>query len=286
MLSRMMSVFLNVFSSLCLWLLLMGIASADVKLSAGRINADFNGMTLSAALSEIADLTGIEISASAALNQKLAVGYHDITAEALLKDLLRQQNAMYLHNPQTGRLQKVRVFGIGKAVVSKKAPSKESRRENQQENNDKIAIADHQNGKYYLSMMLNGRSERLLVDTGATSLVLSESLARRLGLVFGSSTRVLTAAGEASGYQTVVDEVQIAQTRLKGISAYVLPNLPEDGLVGHNVLAHFHISISNDGMHLTPLSDRPQEDTAVSDKGKISSKTRQLADGERNPPGK
>lgn len=200
-----------------------------------HLTANFERVSLEQALSEIADYTGVEISTSQPLNEPVLVSYQDITTEKLLNRLLYGYNAMYLRD-DAGRLQSVRIFAKGNAPAVQNNP--------QPANTSTESTA--QNGRYYLTVLVNGTAVKMLVDTGANTLAISQSLATQLSLAKGQAAEVKTAAGTGTGYRTTIDELVIAGKSLKGVQALILPNLAEKGLIGQNVLSHFH-QVTKDG---------------------------------------
>lgn len=240
---------------------------AEVSPVGGVLNANFDGMTLEEALGEIAATTGIEITTSQALEQKLTVSYSNITPTKLLKRLLHGYNAIYLQHPQTGKLNKVRIFSTGNApAIAQQSPA------------ETATEAQEENGKFYLVVNINGRPLKLLVDTGANTLALSAQVASSLALPSGQPTPVQTAGGAAHAYRTVVDSVVMAGKELKGVQAIILPNLKENGLIGQNVLAHYRRVTADGKMRFEPIGVKPQGDapaepasppiTPATDKGK------------------
>ncbi|PID65742.1 MAG: hypothetical protein CR977_00575 [Gammaproteobacteria bacterium] len=222
------------------------LAQAEVKVLNNQLTARFDDVTLEAALSEIADATGIEITTSQALEQKLSVSYQNMSAKKLLKRLLNGYNAIYLQNPQNGKLEKVRIFSTGNAPAIAQQPPAETPKEAQQEN-----------GKYYMLVVINGRPLKMLVDTGANTLALSAQMAARLGLAGDGSTAVQTAGGSTHAYRTRVDSVVMAGKELKNVQAIILPNLKENGLIGQNVLAHYRRLTENNTMRFEPIGAPP-----------------------------
>src|SRR5690606_33611718 len=74
-----------------------------------------------------------------------------------------------------------------------------------------VSIARGEGGHYRVIGAVNGVSLPLLVDTGATSLAMSEQQARRMGLDYqkGAPVRANTANGVAHGWRVRLDRVNI-----------------------------------------------------------------------------
>lgn len=95
-------------------------------------------------------------------------------------------------------------------------------------------------GAYLVGGMVNGRAVNFLVDTGASSVVLGEAEARRLGIPFerdGTPIRVLTASGLAEGFRIRFDRVRVGEIELRGVEgSVVLGDGPSRALLGMSFL--------------------------------------------------
>jgi aspartyl protease family protein len=100
-------------------------------------------------------------------------------------------------------------------------------------------------GGYFLDGLINGQSVRFLVDTGATSVALSERHAAHLGLqhrVDGVPVGIGTASGDALGHAIVLGSLSIGGIRLNDVRAVVIEgDSPRHALLGMNVLSRFEI---------------------------------------------
>jgi aspartyl protease family protein len=89
----------------------------------------------------------------------------------------------------------------------------------------KDAILADASGHYLSDAVINGRSIRVVVDTGATSVALSSETARRLGLRIDAgayTNRVSTANGVTAGARVVLDEVRIGAISVANVEAIVI----------------------------------------------------------------
>jgi len=97
-------------------------------------------------------------------------------------------------------------------------------------------------GQFFTSGIVNGRSVRFVVDTGATLTTLSRTDAQRIGLDYrrGTPVRTTTANGVANGWRMSLDSVRVANTTVRDVDALVIDNetLPM-GLLGMSFLGHF-----------------------------------------------
>ncbi|MDJ0739840.1 MAG: TIGR02281 family clan AA aspartic protease [Gammaproteobacteria bacterium] len=101
------------------------------------------------------------------------------------------------------------------------------------------------NGGYFLDGLINGRPVRFLVDTGATSVALSEVEARRLGIqhrLEGTAVGVGTAGGTARAHAISLRSLSVGGVRLDDVRAVVIEGeSPRHVLLGMNVLSRFDI---------------------------------------------
>ncbi|MCA1370520.1 TIGR02281 family clan AA aspartic protease [Bradyrhizobium sp. BRP14] len=110
-------------------------------------------------------------------------------------------------------------------------------------------------GHFFGTFRINGRSERGLVDTGASTIAINASAARRFGIAVGSlafTARVQTANGIVEAARVSLDRVEIGNISLKNIDAMVLPDKALSGmLVGMSFLSRLSSYRFEDGaLHL------------------------------------
>ena len=103
-------------------------------------------------------------------------------------------------------------------------------------------------GHYYARVKLNGRTVRMLVDTGATTVALSGNMARQLGIAYanGQRMRSATAGGIVNSFLVRVNEMN-----LEGITRYNVPvsviegSHPDIPLLGMSFLGQLKIQQDN-----------------------------------------
>jgi aspartyl protease family protein len=95
----------------------------------------------------------------------------------------------------------------------------------------------------HVTVRANGQAVRLLVDTGASSTVVSRRVARTAGAdTLGERVRVSTAGGVVMADVYQLRELEVGVLRLTGVPVLVLDGpLPDgvDGLLGMDVLSRF-----------------------------------------------
>lgn len=115
-----------------------------------------------------------------------------------------------------------------------------------------LKIPRHRNGHFYVEGSVNGKSLTLLIDTGASSVTVSEEFARSAGLQGGEPTTFNTANGQLRG--RLVRGVSVAAGPFSVSSATVAVGLvggrTDHGLLGQSFLSRFQISISKEELVL------------------------------------
>lgn len=86
-------------------------------------------------------------------------------------------------------------------------------------------LVRNRSGHYVGTALINGLPADFLLDTGATTVAVSEQAARRLGLERGQRIQVMTANGVASAWRSQIDELQLGDIHLYRIDASIVPNL-------------------------------------------------------------
>jgi len=89
----------------------------------------------------------------------------------------------------------------------------------------KTFISQDELGNFITWGKIGDITSSMLIDTGASTLVLSEKLARKIGLSGKKRIKVATANGMTEGYLTVIKNIQIGNLKGENIEAIVVPNL-------------------------------------------------------------
>ncbi len=108
-------------------------------------------------------------------------------------------------------------------------------------------------GHFVTQVRINGLSTPMLVDTGATLVMLSADDARRLGIDYksGPRTSVSTANGRVSAYQVRLNTVQVGEIELSQVDALVPEANLGFGLLGMSFLNRTRMRRDGDQMVLT-----------------------------------
>jgi len=117
-----------------------------------------------------------------------------------------------------------------------------------------------------LSVKLNDRNARLLLDTGAGGIMVSHKVAEKAGLTPISAAHFggIGDKGLQSGYTAVADHIRIGELEFQDCVVAVSDKgsvADEDGLIGADVLGAYLIDIDLPGMQLklSPLPKRPED---------------------------
>ena len=111
-------------------------------------------------------------------------------------------------------------------------------------------------GHFVTTAKMNGRRIEVLVDTGATTVAINKSTARRLGIRLKKSDfkyTVNTANGQTKAASATIDRISIGRVSVKDVQAAVLDDRALDGtLLGMSFLKELRkFEISNGELVLT-----------------------------------
>ncbi|OAP41515.1 hypothetical protein AU381_06540 [Sinorhizobium glycinis] len=113
-----------------------------------------------------------------------------------------------------------------------------------------VLVADR-SGHFVGTFRINGRSEQGLVDTGASTIAINASAARRFGIAVGSlsfDARAQTANGIVEAAPVSLDRVEIGGISVRNVKAMVLPDKALSGmLVGMSFLSRLSSYRVEDG---------------------------------------
>ncbi|MDR3067673.1 MAG: TIGR02281 family clan AA aspartic protease [Comamonas sp.] len=117
-----------------------------------------------------------------------------------------------------------------------------------------VRIERGMDGHFRVKGYVNDQPVTFLVDTGASSVSVTDALAERAGLEGGEKVRFRTANGERDGRIVTADEVRIASLRVRDVrvgTGYTGDD-SEDALLGQNFLRFFDVQMGGDEMLLRP----------------------------------
>jgi aspartyl protease family protein len=112
-----------------------------------------------------------------------------------------------------------------------------------------LRIPRHRDGHFWVEGTVNGRPVRFLVDTGASSVVVSEDFAQRAGLQGGQPTVFSTANGRMQGRLVRNVPVTIGPLSVSGTTVGVgLVGGADRALLGQSFLSKFEVRIGREEM--------------------------------------
>jgi len=116
----------------------------------------------------------------------------------------------------------------------------------------RIVLSAESGGHFFASGTINGRSVRFVVDTGATSITMSQAEAERIGLDYKNGQRgyASTANGSVPAYRASLSSVRIGDVQVYNVDATVLPGPMSHVLLGNSFLDRFQMKRENDQLTL------------------------------------
>lgn len=111
-----------------------------------------------------------------------------------------------------------------------------------------VRLQQDVSGHYFTNVSVNGRSIRMLVDTGATNVALSGNTARRLGIAYanGQRGRSATAGGIVNSFLVRVNEMKLAGITRYNVPVSVIEGAhPDIPLLGMSFLGRLKIQQNN-----------------------------------------
>ncbi len=123
---------------------------------------------------------------------------------------------------------------------------------------DEILIKKGENNSFVADCKVNGKSIKMIIDTGATVVFLNARDARRLGIKYrkrrDNKYQFESAQGVLGAYEAKIGSISIADISVKNVKAYVsaddhYPSMP---LLGMTFLEHVTFVVSGESMLITP----------------------------------
>ena len=110
-------------------------------------------------------------------------------------------------------------------------------------------------GHYRAEAFINGVKIPVMVDTGATDVAISQSLADKLGLHSIHGVRTETANGETVSYMTRLASVQLGGIVAHDVSASITPRLGDEMLLGMSFLNRMDVRLYQGTMTIRQIND-------------------------------
>lgn len=117
------------------------------------------------------------------------------------------------------------------------------------------SVVRNSDGHFYIDAIVEGRPLEFLVDTGASSILLSQSDAQALGHFLPKKAftyEFKTANGVTFAAKTTLDQMRIGRRDFKNVEAFILPQGLDISLLGQSVLARFEtVEMQKNALKLT-----------------------------------
>ena len=108
-------------------------------------------------------------------------------------------------------------------------------------------------GHYRAEALINNQKVDVLVDTGATGVAISQSVADKLGLKSIEAIRTNTANGDSVGYMVRLNSVKVGGVEANSVSAMIAPGLDGDALLGMSFLGRMDVRLLHNEMTIKQL---------------------------------
>ncbi|MFO8142683.1 MAG: TIGR02281 family clan AA aspartic protease [Marinobacter sp.] len=106
-----------------------------------------------------------------------------------------------------------------------------------------IELQANRQGHYLANGTINNQNVTFILDTGATTVSVSDSLAQRAGLTRGQSGLALTAAGTVNVWSTTIQELRLGDITFNKVPGTINPAMdPDMVLLGMSVLGQLDFS--------------------------------------------
>jgi aspartyl protease family protein len=106
-----------------------------------------------------------------------------------------------------------------------------------------VSLKRGPDGHYSAEALINGERVRVLVDTGATGVAISQHVADRLGLASQDAINTRTANGNAVSYLVRLKTVQLGGVIAHDVAATISPGLEGDALLGMSFLGRMDVRL-------------------------------------------
>jgi predicted aspartyl protease len=129
-----------------------------------------------------------------------------------------------------------------------------------------LLVDPHHLRGYGLSVLINGHKSPLMLDTGASGILVKRSIAEHAGVSKISETKVwgIGKQGRRNAYVGIADSIKVGELEFENCPIEVLESrsvVGDDGLIGTDVFQDFLVDLDfpNEKLRLSELPKRPGE---------------------------
>lgn len=116
-----------------------------------------------------------------------------------------------------------------------------------------VVLKRNRAGHYVAPGHINGVAVTFLLDTGATYVAVSSSLADKAGLRRGMQAQSRTANGVVRSWLTVIGQLRLGPIEMRDVKATILPSMPDDEvLLGMSFLKHLTLKQQGGELVISP----------------------------------
>jgi len=116
---------------------------------------------------------------------------------------------------------------------------------------DQIELSRSRDGHFHVDGSIHGTPVRFLIDTGASTVSISQKLANQIGLDCQVVTTFRTANGSVQGCISRTREIEFGPFIIYNANVAILPNLTSDALLGMNALRQVRMEQHVDKLRLS-----------------------------------
>ena len=110
-------------------------------------------------------------------------------------------------------------------------------------------------GHYRAEAYINGIKTPVMVDTGATDVAISQTLADKLGIHSTNAVQMHTANGNTVSYLTRLQSVQLGGIIVHDVSASITQNLGDEMLLGMSFLGRLDVRLYKNTMTIRAVAE-------------------------------
>lgn len=118
-----------------------------------------------------------------------------------------------------------------------------------------VTLYPDRGGHFFVDGLVNGTNVRFMVDTGATVVAMSSTVANRIGIDYrklGRPGMASTSAGYVNTYNIMLGTVQVGDITLYNVAGSVIEGShPREALLGMSFLGHLDMKRDGEKMELS-----------------------------------